>query len=71
MLGTVRLAELMGLIEAMDGLRTDLAEEPLPDDDEGEGSTRVKNRQSSSCEASDGTFPAHMTHSDRFAGGLG
>ena len=31
----------------------------------------LKNRQSSSCVASDGTFPAHMTHSERWAGGLG
>ena len=31
----------------------------------------MKNRQSSSCVASAGTFPAHMTHSERCAGGLG
>ena len=32
---------------------------------------RLKNRQSSSWVASEGTFPAHITHSERFAGGLG
>ena len=36
----------------------------------GEGG-ELKNRQSSSCVASEGTFPAHMTHSERCAGGLG
>lgn len=34
-------------------------------------STRLRNRQSSSCVVSPGTFPTHMTQSDRFAGGLG
>jgi hypothetical protein len=31
----------------------------------GEDSDRVKNLQSSSCVASDGTFPTHITHSER------
>lgn len=32
---------------------------------------RLKNRQSSSYVASEGTFPAHITHSERLAGGFG
>lgn len=45
----------------------DESPEPLPPGDGGE----LKNRQSSSCVASEGTFPAHITHSERCAGGLG
>ena len=40
--------------------------DPLP----GDGG-ELKKRQSSSCVASEGTFPAHITHSERCAGGLG
>ena len=32
---------------------------------------RLRNRHSSSCVVSEGTFPTHMTQSERCAGGLG
>lgn len=41
-----------------------------PTEEPGEGG-ELKNRQSSSCVASEGTFPVHITHSERWAGGLG
>ena len=40
--------------------------DPLP----GDGG-ELKKRQSSSCVVSEGTFPAHITHSERCVGGLG
>lgn len=42
----------------------------LDDSAPGDG-TWLKNLQSSSWLASEGTLPAHITHSDREAGGLG
>lgn len=41
------------------------------DDDGGVAGFWLKNLHNSSCVASEGTFPDHITHSDRCAGGLG
>lgn len=38
---------------------------------DGGGGDRLKKRHSSSCVASDGTLPAHITHSERLTGGWG
>ena len=48
------------------------ADVPEPDDTAEPGlGVELKKRQSSSWVASEGTFPAHITHSERLAGGLG
>ena len=62
----------LSLVErtGMEGDSREVAPELLADEEEGE-EARLKNCQSSLCVASDGTLPAHMTHSDLLAGGRG